>query len=236
MERIAKVIARAGICSRREAEKLIEQGKVKVNNKKIDSPALNVSEKDKIEVDGKLISKEETRIWIFHKPKGCLTTTKDPQGRQTIFDILPKNLPRVITIGRLDYNTEGLLLLTNDGEFARSYELPSADMPRTYKCRVHGKFNDSIADKISKGLTIDGLKYKSASVELISSQGDNFWIYITITEGKNREVRNIFEYFDLKVNRLIRVSFGPYILGDLPKEKVVEVEPKRVFSKKMQKK
>lgn len=223
MDRIAKVIARAGICSRRDAEKLILAGKVKVNSKKIDSPALNVTEQDKVEVDGQEINKSETRLWMFHKPKGCLTTNRDPKGRKTVFDHLPKGFPRVITVGRLDYNTEGLLLLTNDGELAREFELPSNEVPRTYKCRVHGRFNQDVMDKIEAGVKIDGVKYRKAQIELISEKGDNFWLYITLTEGKNREVRKLFEHFGLNVNRLIRVSYGKYELKNLPKASVLEM-------------
>lgn len=224
-ERIAKVMARAGLCSRRDAEKWIEQGRVEIDGKRINTPAIKVSEKSLIKVDGKrLPSKKPTRLWIMHKPKGCITSSRDPEGRQTIFDLLPKNMPRVITVGRLDYNSEGLLLLTNDGELARSMELPSAGWVRKYRARAYGAIDQARLDQVEAGVTIDGVKYAPAEIKIKSQKGDNIWFDISITEGKNREVRKILEYAGVEVNRLIRTHFGKYSLGDITICKVDEIE------------
>ena len=215
-ERIAKVIARSGYCSRREAEKLIEEGAVKVNGKIIDSPAINITD-ESIKIYNKLINpKLPTKMWLFHKPKGYIVTNKDPQGRKTIFSLLPKNMPRVITIGRLDMDTEGLLLLTNNGELARYIELPTTGWSRQYRVKVHGDIT-RIPNEELKEINIDGIKYGPIKIVVEKDTGTtNKWLRITINEGKNREVRKIMEYYGLKVMRLIRVSFGPFHLGSLP--------------------
>lgn len=230
-DRIAKVLARAGVASRREAERLIEEGRVSVNGKKITSPALNVTAEDKILVNGKPIAAaEETRVWRYHKKAGLLTTNKDPMGRPTIFEKLPLEMPRVVTVGRLDFNTEGLLLLTNDGELARHLELPANAWLRHYRVRVYGHINQRKLKELEKGVTIEGIKYDSVKVEVETEkeEGANQWLSVTIKEGKNREVRKIMEHVGLQVTRLIRVSFGPFQLGKLPRGGIEEV-PRRVL-------
>ena len=228
-ERIAKFIARAGLCSRREAEAWIEDGRVQVNGKTITSPALNVVGTDAIKVDGKLVQvTEPPRIWRFHKPAGCLTTNRDPQGRPTIFDVLPKGLPRVMTVGRLDFSTEGLLLLTNDGDLARWLEHPDTGWTRRYRARVHGNVTPVVADRLKKGVTVDGVRYRPAIIEVESKQGTNTWVSITLTEGKNREVKKLMEAFDLPVTRLLRVAYGQFQLGKLPKGAVEEIPQRAV--------
>ena len=217
-ERIAKVIARHGYCSRREAERLILEGAVKVNGEIISSPAVLITDQS-IKINNKLLNrKEETKMWLFHKPKGYIVTNKDPQGRKTIYDILPKNLPRVITVGRLDMDTEGLLLLTNNGELARYIELPSTGWSRQYRVKVHGDINKIDFETLAKkGVTINDIKYAPVKITIEKDNGTtNKWLKITINEGKNREIRNIMEYFNLRVVRLIRVSFGPFHMGSLP--------------------
>ena len=228
-ERIAKVIARAGIASRRDAEKLILDGKVKVNGVLITSPALNVSEEDKIEVAGKALApKEEVRIWRYNKRAGLITSHKDPEGRPTVFEALPAGLPRVISVGRLDFNSEGLLLLTNDGEAARFMESPATAWKRRYRVRVHGMVTDDIIARLAKGVTIDGVRYGAAEVVLDKQQRTNSWLTVTIQEGKNREIRKMMDFFGLKVTRLIRVSYGPFPLGNLPVGEIKEVPGKIV--------
>ncbi|MGE3771245.1 MAG: pseudouridine synthase [Bdellovibrionales bacterium] len=228
-DRIAKFMARAGLCSRRDAELWIAEGRVQVNGQKITSPALNVSAADKIMVDGNVVAVEEpARLWRFHKPSGTLTTNKDPRGRATVFDILPKSLPRVVTVGRLDFNTEGLLLLTNDGDLARWLEHPDTGWTRRYRARVHGKITQSIIDRLKKGVTVEGIRYRPAQVEVESTQGGNSWVAISLTEGKNREVKKLLGFFGLEVTRLIRVAYGPFQLGKLPRKDVEEV-PQRVL-------
>jgi len=214
-ERIAKVIARSGYCSRREAEKLIEEGEVKVNGKVITSPAINVTD-ESIKIKNKLLAKKEpTKVWLFHKPKGVITTHNDPDGRVTVFSLLPSNMSRVISIGRLDMNTEGLLLLTNNGELARYIELPSTGWTRTYRARVYGKLNiDKLKYLQEKGVTIDGVHYSPMKIE-VEKEGTNSWLKISINEGKNREVKKVLAHYDLQVTRLIRVSFGCFHLGKL---------------------
>jgi 23S rRNA pseudouridine2605 synthase len=227
-ERIAKVIARAGLCSRREAEAWIAAGRVAVNGASISSPALNVTAQDRISVDGKpLPSHERTRLFLFHKPRGLVTTSVDPQGRLTIFGALPKNLPRLISVGRLDLNTEGLLLLTNDGGLARALELPATGWLRRYRVRAHGRVTQAQLDGLRDGLTVDGIRYGPIEATLEraqAEQGANVWLTFAMREGKNREVRNVLRELDLQVNRLIRVSFGPFQLGDLPAGAVEEVK------------
>ncbi len=213
--RIAKLIAQSGHCSRREAEELITEGRVKVNGKIISSPATFITD-ESVKIDDKLINaKQPPRLWLFHKPAGVLTTTKDPHNRKTIFDLLPKNLPRTISVGRLDYNTEGLLLLTTDGALARYMELPKNKWIRKYRARVFGKLNHERLKKLEKGITVDGVRYASIKVEVEVEKPSNSWLKISLEEGKNREIRKVMEHLGLQVNRLIRVSFGPFNLGEL---------------------
>ena len=224
--RIAKAMARAGVCSRLEAERFITSGRVSVNGNKIDSPALNVTSKDKILVDGKpLPEAEPIKLWRFHKPKGLVTTQKDEKGRKTIFEALPKDMPRCISIGRLDINTEGLLLLTNDGELARHLELPSTGWLRRYKVRANGTITQDKFDDLKKGITIDGIKYGAIDAHLIKTQGANCWFTMGLREGKNREIKRIATHLGLNVNRLIRLSYGPFMLGDLKVGDVEHVKP-----------
>tara|TARA_B100001778_G_C18596326_1_gene634900 strand:+ start:117 stop:878 length:762 start_codon:yes stop_codon:yes gene_type:complete len=232
-ERIAKVIARAGICSRREAERYIEEGRVVVNGQKLTTPAFTVTSKDKIVVDGKPIAeKDPVRLFLFHKPSGCLTTNRDDRGRETIFDVLDRyepKLPRLITVGRLDYNTEGLLLLTNDGEFARHLEHPDNKMVRVYRVRAHGSVTQERLDKLKEGLTVSGVQYGPVTAILEKQQGGNIWLSVSITEGKNREVRKIMESLGLEVNRLIRLSYGPFVMGGLGRGGVKEYSAKALY-------
>src|SRR5580658_4648712 len=223
-QRIAKVMARAGVCSRRDAEAWIAEGRVSVNGKVLDSPAFNVSEADDVRVDGKpLAAPERTRLFLFHKPRGLVTTARDPEGRQTVFAVLPPDLPRLVAIGRLDINTEGLLLLTNDGGLARVLELPSTGWLRRYRVRAHGTIDQAALDRLSDGVTIDGVDYLGVEAKLDREQGSNAWLTLGLREGKNREIKKILEHLGLAVNRLIRVSFGPFELGDLPEGEVLEV-------------
>ncbi len=223
-ERIAKVIARAGVASRREAERMIEVGRVQVNGKVIDRAALNVTERDVINVDGRdLSAPEPSRLWLFNKPTGLVTTTKDEQGRPTIYDDLPADLPRVMTVGRLDLNSEGLLLLTNDGGVKRKLELPSTGWLRKYRVRIKGRPTDATFEPLRQGLTIDGERFQPMVVTLDRQQGANAWATVSIREGKNREIRRAMEYVGLSVNRLIRVSYGPFQLGQLKSGEVLEV-------------
>ena len=223
-ERIAKKMAEAGLCSRREAERWIMAGRVTVNGKKLDTPACVVGDDDVVLVDNKpLKSKEKTRVWLYHKPVGLVTTARDPQGRPTVFEKLPKSLPRVISVGRLDLNSEGLLLLTNDGGWARKMELPSSHLERTYRVKVHGNLTGEVLSRLSKGVKIEGVQYAPARVVIEKKQGTNTWIRITLTEGKNREIRRLMAFFGLKVAKLIRISYGPYELGDLKAGEVKEV-------------
>lgn len=228
-ERIAKVMARAGLCSRREAERWIADRRVSVNGRILDSAACVVTSKDEILVDKKpLPMKEKTRLFLYHKPAGLVTTNKDEQGRQTIFDKMPKDLPRVMTVGRLDINTEGLLLLTNDGELSRHLELPANSFKRTYRVRVLGNVRQEKLDILKKGIKWDGVKYGPIEAKLDENSNEksqaNNWIEITLQEGKNREVRNVMEAINLQVNRLIRISYGPFHLGKLPKKAIMEVK------------
>ena len=222
--RIAKVMARAGLCSRRDAEVWIAEGRVSVNGEVLTSPAYNVSDVDDVRVDGQpLAHRERTRLFLFHKPRGLVTTARDPEGRSTIFDALPEDLPRVVAIGRLDINTEGLLLLTNDGGLARILELPSTGWLRKYRVRAHGTIDQAALDGLSDGVTIDGVTYAGIDAKLDREQGSNAWITMGLREGKNREIKKVLEHLGLSVNRLIRVSFGPFELGDLPEHAVMEV-------------
>lgn len=223
-ERIAKRMARAGLCSRRDAERWILDGRVKVNGKLLKTPACVVSDKDAIEVDGAALpGKERTRLWLHNKKSGLVTTSRDPEGRQTVFDALPEALPRVLSIGRLDINTEGLLLLTNDGGLARALELPSTGWLRRYRVRAHGSVTQEALDALSDGIAVDGVLYGSIEAELERQQGSNVWLTFAMREGKNREVKNVLGSLGLDVNRLIRISYGPFQLGDLPPGQVREV-------------
>jgi 23S rRNA pseudouridine2605 synthase len=224
-ERIAKVVSRAGLASRRDAEQWIVQGRVTVNGRVINSPALDVTSRDVITVDGKpLPERERTRLFLFHKPRGLMTTHADPEGRPTVFDNLPEGLPRLISIGRLDFNTEGLLLLTNDGGLARVLELPDTGWLRRYRVRAHGEVTQDQLDALKKGVEVDGVKYGSIDAVLERDQGANVWLVFAIREGKNREVRNVMAHLGLEVNRLIRVSYGPFQLGELAEGEVEEVK------------
>ena len=223
-ERIAKVLARAGIASRREAEKLIEAGRVSVNGATISSAALNVTQSDKIKFDGKEIAApEHVRLWLYHKPTGLVTSERDEKGRATVFDSLPADLGRVISVGRLDLNSEGLLLLTNDGGLKRQLELPSTGWLRRYRVRVNGTPSDATLAPLRKGLVIDGERFQGMDVQLDRQQGANAWVTVALREGKNREIRRAMDAVGLKVNRLIRVSYGPFQLGNLRAGEVEEV-------------
>ncbi|MEO3416327.1 pseudouridine synthase [Roseovarius sp. CAU 1744] len=226
-DRIAKVIARAGIASRREAERMIEAGRVTVNGKTIDRAALNVTARDRITVDGRALGDPDPpRLWLYHKPTGLVTTTRDEQGRSTIFDDLPEDLPRVMSVGRLDLNSEGLLLLTNDGGIKRKLELPSTGWLRKYRVRVKGRPADDTFDPLRKGLEVDGETFQPMTVTLDRQQGANAWATVSIREGKNREIRRAMEAIGLIVNRLIRVSYGPFQLGQLKPCQVQEIRPR----------
>lgn len=223
-ERIAKVMARAGLCSRREAETWIAAGRVSVNGETLTTPAFTVSESDEILVDGKpLPTRERTRLFLYHKPRGLVTTNRDERERKTVFDALPKHLPRVVSVGRLDLNSEGLLLLTNDGGLARILELPETGWQRRYRVRANGRVTQEKLDGLAKGITVDGVEYGSIKAVLDRAPGTNVWITMTLREGKNREVRNVLRALDLIVNRLIRVAYGPFQLGELEMGKVEEV-------------
>ena len=223
-DRIAKVIARSGLASRREAEAWIEAGRVAVNGEVIQSPALNVNARDRITVDGEpLPARERTRLFLYHKPRGLITTHADPRGRPTIFAKLPKELPRLISVGRLDFNTEGLLLLTNDGALARVLELPSTGWLRRYRVRAHGSVTQEQLNTLREGITVSGIQYGAIDAQLDRVQGSNLWLTFAIREGKNREVRNVLGHLGLTVTRLIRLSFGPFQLGELAEGAVEEV-------------
>ncbi|MHA7901132.1 MAG: pseudouridine synthase [Henriciella sp.] len=224
-ERIAKYLARAGVASRREAEALIERGEVRVDGRKLTTPAFKVTGREDIRVFGKRVQAHEpVRIWRYHKPSGLITTTSDPEGRRTIFDELPKSLPRTITIGRLDLTTEGILLLTNDGSLARAMELPKTGFVRHYRARAHGEITQDQLDTLKGGITLDdGTRYTSIEAELERQTGTNNWINVRLTEGKNREVRKAMEHLGLQVNRLIRTQYGPFELDDLRPGSVEEI-------------
>lgn len=215
--RIAKALARAGLCSRRDAERWVAEGRVRLNGKLLDTPAVTVTSSDKILVDGKpLPAAEPVQLWRYHKPRGLVTTHRDPEGRPTVFDNLPADLPRVVSVGRLDFSTEGLLLLTNDGALARHLELPTTGWLRRYRVRAHGRVTAEDLVKLSDGVEIEGVRYGPVEATLDSVQGANTWLTLGLREGKNREVRKILASLGLEVNRLIRVSYGPFQLLDLP--------------------
>lgn len=232
-ERIAKFMARSGVCSRRQAEELIKQKRVTVNGTLIESPAFNVDGTEKILLDGeKLPQIQQTRLWLYHKPTGLLTTHKDTENRPTVFDNLPPDMPRVISVGRLDLNSEGLLLLTNDGALSRKLELPENGWSRRYKVRVHGKVEPQKLKELEKGSVIDGVQYGPVKIELESQNGSNSWLSVTLNEGKNREIRKLMKSIGLEVARLIRLSYGPFQLGSLKKGEVKEV-PQKVLKEQL---
>jgi len=226
-ERIAKVIARAGLCSRRDAERWIADGRVSVNGKTLASPAFTVGPDDKIVVDGRpLPATDATRLFLYHKPAGLVTTARDEKDRPTVFANLPPGMPRVVSVGRLDLNSEGLLLLTNDGGLARHLELPANAWTRRYRVRVHGSVDPARLARLRHGVTIDGVKYGPIDAQLERSQtAANVWLVVTLQEGKNREIRKVMAHVGLQVNRLIRTAYGPFELGDLGPGKVREVQP-----------
>ena len=224
-DRIAKILSRRGICSRREAEKLILQGKVRVNGTLISSPALNLQETDLITVNGKTVGQEQqTRLWRYHKPLDLVTSTKDEKGRITVFEALPDDMPKVMSIGRLDINSEGLLLLTNDGQLKRNLELPSTGWVRKYRVRVRGRLTEEAVNPLKSGIKVGREHFKPMDINIDKQQGANAWLSIGIREGKNREIRRALEYVGFSVNRLIRIGYGPFRLLDLKPGEVVEVK------------
>ena len=221
-ERIAKIIARSGFCSRRDAERLIADGRVRVNGERIDSPALNLTNEE-IRIDGKLLPRDNSqRVFVYYKPVGLVTSHKDEKGRDTVFDKLPANIPRVISVGRLDKNSEGLLLLTNDGKFARKMELPENEFERVYRVRVYGELPRDNFTSLIRGIEIEGVRYAKIEVE-IEKRAVNSWLRVTLFEGKNREIRRVMAHFGLEVSRLIRVKYGEYELGDMQPGQIREI-------------
>lgn len=228
-DRIAKVLSRAGVASRREAERMIEDGRVSVNGKTITSPALNVTADDRIVVDGKQVGEPDPpRIWLYHKPAGLVTTERDEKDRQTVFDSLPENMPRVMSVGRLDINSEGLLLLTNDGEVKRKLELPSTGWLRRYRVRINGSVSEAKLDELRAGIQVEGIRYQPMVVTFDRQQGANAWLTVSLREGKNREIRRAMGEIGVTVNRLIRVSYGPFQLAALKQGEVEEVKQRVV--------
>ena len=226
-ERLAKFMARSGVCSRREAEKLIEQKRVTINGEIVETPATLVEGNENILLDGEKLPKTDiTRLWLYHKPVGLVTSHKDEKNRTTVFDNLPAGMPRVVSVGRLDLNSEGLLLLTNNGELSRKLELPQNGWKRRYKVRVHGNLNKNRLSEIEKGVTVEGIEYGAVKIEIESQNGSNSWLSITLSEGKNREIRKLMKYAGLEVARLIRLSYGPFQLGSLKKGEVKEIPQK----------
>ena len=232
-ERIAKLLARAGICSRRDAERLISEGRVSVDGTVLKSPALALSGEHDIRVDGKPIpAPEPARLWRYHKPQGLVTTHKDERGRPTVFEKLPKELPRLVSVGRLDLTSEGLLLLTNDGALARELELPARGWLRRYRVRVHGAVDPAKLAALEQGVTVAGLSYGPIRASLDRAQGSNAWLTVSLREGKNREIRKVMEHLGLGVTRLIRVAYGPFQLGELERGALEEV-PRRVLREQL---
>ena len=228
-DRIAKVLSRAGVASRREAERMIAEGRVAVNGRVIDSPALNIAPTDRVAVDGKPISAPEPpRIWLYHKPAGLVTTERDEKDRPTVFASLPEDMPRVMSVGRLDLNSEGLLLLTNDGEIKRRLELPSTGWLRRYRVRINGSVSEGKLDQLRAGITVEGITYQPMTVTFDRQQGANAWLTVSLREGKNREIRRAMEAIGVTVNRLIRVSYGPFQLGDIKAGEVEELKQRVV--------
>jgi 23S rRNA pseudouridine2605 synthase len=226
-DRIAKFLARAGVASRRDAERLLAGGKVLVNNVRVDHPATFVSPGDIVVVDGAVIdAPQRARLWRYHKPDGVMTTHKDPQGRPTVFEKMPAGMPRVVSVGRLDLNSEGLLLLTNDGALARQLELPANGWLRRYRVRVHGEVEPAALASLGRGLTIEGVRYAPIEAGLDSKRGSNAWLTVSLHEGRNREIRRVTAHLNLAVTRLIRVAYGPFQLGNLARGEIAEVPPK----------
>lgn len=226
-ERIAKRIARAGVCSRREAERRILAGRVSLNGQALRDPAVNVGPRDLVEVDGALLAAPEpARLWRYHKPAGLLTTDRDPEGRPTVFESLPPHLPRVVSVGRLDLASEGLLLLTNDGGLARELELPSRGWVRRYRARVRGRVDEGRLARLADGVEVAGARYGPIAASLDEQRGGNAWLTVSLAEGRNREVRRVLEHLGHPVNRLIRLAYGPFQLGRLPRGAVAEVKRK----------
>jgi 23S rRNA pseudouridine2605 synthase len=223
-QRIAKLLARAGIASRREIERMIADGRIALDGKILDTPATILKNLNGVTVDGNPVkAPEATKLFMYHKPSGLLTTERDPKGRPTIYDRLPKGLPRVMPIGRLDLNTEGLLLLTTDGEFKRQMELPATGVERSYRARAYGNVTQAQLEDLMMGVEIEGVRYGSINANIERRTGANVWIEVKLKEGKNREVRRVLEYLDLQISRLIRTSYGPFVLSDLPVGEVMEV-------------
>lgn len=226
-ERIAKWLARAGVASRRDAEKLIAEGRVRLDNRVVETPASFVRPGDLVTVDGRAVAEpQRTRLFRYHKPAGLVTTHRDEKGRPTVFDALPPGLPRVVSVGRLDLNSEGLLLLTNDGALARRLELPANGWLRRYRVRVHGAVSEKALADLARGVTVEGVRYAPIEAGLDSRQGANAWLTVALHEGKNREVRRVMQHLGLQVTRLIRTAYGPFQLGSLPRGAVEEVNPK----------
>jgi 23S rRNA pseudouridine2605 synthase len=226
-QRIAKVIARVGVCSRRDAERLIAEGRVSVNGDRLTTPATKIKPEDRVEVDGKALPNyQQTRLWRYHKPPGLIVSHRDPKGRPTVFNALPKTLPRVVSVGRLDLSSEGLLLLTNDGELERRLEMPATGWTRRYRVRVHGNVDERDLAKLKKGIEINGIRYGSIDACLERRRGGNAWLAFSLKEGKNREIKRVCEYLSLRVTRLIRISYGPFQLGDLKRGEVEEISPR----------
>ncbi len=226
-DRIAKFLARAGVASRRDAERMLSEGRVKLNNAVVTHPATFVAPGDLITVDGKLVDEpERTRLWRYHKPDGLVTTHNDPEGRPTVFDKLRHQLPRVISVGRLDITSEGLLLLTNDGALARHLELPSTGWIRRYRVRVYGAIDPAALAGLANGMTVEGVRYAGIEAALDSRKGDNAWLTVALKEGRNREVRRVMQHLGLHVSRLIRLAYGPFQLGTLARGEIEEVPPK----------
>ncbi|WP_265563829.1 pseudouridine synthase [Sphingomicrobium arenosum] len=226
-QRIAKLLARAGVASRREVERMIADGRIAIDGKTLDTPATLLKNLKGVTVDGQPVQRtEQTRLFAFYKPRGCLTATRDPKGRRTIYDTLPTGpkIPRLMPVGRLDYNTEGLLLMTNDGEFKRELELPATGVPRTYRARAFGNVHQDQLESLAEGVEIEGIRYGSIDANLERSKGDNQWIEMTLTEGKNREVRRVLEWLGMEVSRLIRVAYGPFTVEGLDKGQLYEVD------------
>jgi len=234
-DRIAKYLARAGVASRRDAERMLTEGKVRLNNVAVTHPATFVTPGDLVTIDGKLVQEpDRTRLWRYHKPEGLVTTHRDPEGRPTVFDKLRQQLPRVISVGRLDLTSEGLLLLTNDGALARTLELPATGWIRRYRVRVHGTVAPAALAALAKGVTIDGVRYAPIECGLDAKKGDNAWLTVSLREGRNREIRRVMAYLGLDVSRLIRIAYGPFQLGTLPRGGIEEV-PTRVLREQLPK-
>lgn len=226
-ERIAKWLARAGLASRRDAERLIAEGRVRLNNKPVAHPATFVTAGDIVQVNGRVVdAPDRTRLWRYHKPDGLVTTHRDPEGRPTVFERLPPELPRVVSVGRLDLTSEGLLLLTNDGALARWLELPATGWVRRYRVRVYGNVDERALPALADGVTVDGVRYGSIEAGLDSRKGENAWLSVALREGRNREIRRVMTHFGLQVTRLIRTAYGPFQLGGLPRGAVEEVPAK----------